>query len=191
MLLPQGVMYEIDTRIPHVLHIVYIVSHLLCAMLALGSATHNTLNSMFVTPISACEGHAIVTHRGVGWWSALHIIPMWFSMQISLDLIPMNIHKQRYKRANLSTRDRPCPLQAMCFLFMPTTGQVVITSITGLISSLWRWMWIWGAQGYVLYRALIISCLVWPFLEEKKDVTACTAGTVCTLSLAWHLTVKF
>ena len=40
-------MNEIDTRVPCVLHC---VSHLLCAVLALGRATYNMLNSMFDTP---------------------------------------------------------------------------------------------------------------------------------------------
>ena len=44
-----GVMNENDACVPHVLHS---ISHLLCAVLVLGSAMCNTENSMFVTPVS-------------------------------------------------------------------------------------------------------------------------------------------
>ena len=65
----RGVMNENDAHIPHVLHS---ISRLLCAVLALGSATCTTKNSMFVTPVSAHIAHAIIMHRGVGRQSALH-----------------------------------------------------------------------------------------------------------------------
>ena len=54
----RGVMNENNA------HVLHSVSHLLCAMLALGSATCSTLNSMFITLVSAREECAIVTQRG-------------------------------------------------------------------------------------------------------------------------------
>ena len=56
-------MNEIDARVPQVLHS---VSHLFCAVLVLGSAMYNTLNSMFVTPVSARKEHTIIMCGGVG-----------------------------------------------------------------------------------------------------------------------------
>ena len=53
----------LGARVPRVLHS---VSHLLCAVLALGSATCNTKNSMFVTPVSTRVARAIVARTGVG-----------------------------------------------------------------------------------------------------------------------------
>ena len=38
---------------------------------------------MFVTPISACIVHAIISCGGVGQQSALHVISVWFSTLIS------------------------------------------------------------------------------------------------------------
>ena len=50
----------LNTLVSRVLHSVF---HLLWAVLPLGSATWNTKNSMFVTPVRAHVAHAIVTHR--------------------------------------------------------------------------------------------------------------------------------
>ena len=47
-------------------HTYYSVSHFLCALPALGNATCITLNSMFVTSVSAHKEHAIIQHRGWG-----------------------------------------------------------------------------------------------------------------------------
>ena len=49
-----------------VLRVLYSVSHLLCAVLVLGSATYNMKNSMFVTPASAHVALTIVVRTGVG-----------------------------------------------------------------------------------------------------------------------------
>ena len=54
----RGAMDEIDACILHS------ISHLLGAMLALGSATCKTKNSMLVKPINTRVVHAIIAHRG-------------------------------------------------------------------------------------------------------------------------------
>ena len=50
----------------HVSCVLHRVFHLLCAVLALGSAMYNMKNLMFVTPASARIAHAIVSRGGVG-----------------------------------------------------------------------------------------------------------------------------
>ena len=70
----------IDACIPRLLHR---ISHLLCAVLVLGSATCNMENSMFVPPVSACVACTIVTCGGVGRLNTLRVISAWLGMQIS------------------------------------------------------------------------------------------------------------
>ena len=50
----------------HISRVLHRVSHLLCAVLVLGSAMYNMKNLMFVTLASARMAHAIVSHAGVG-----------------------------------------------------------------------------------------------------------------------------
>ena len=56
---------------------------------------------------------------------------------------------------------RLCPLQAMCFLFMCTTGLVEIINIAGLLISLCRWMQMQGACG-VCALLLSLTCSLVP-----------------------------
>ena len=91
----RGVVNEIDARVPRVL---YSISHLLCAVLVLGSATCNTENSMFVTPISSCVACTIVVHGGVWQRSALRVISAWFGVRISWI-------SRKYSQTVLETRE--------------------------------------------------------------------------------------
>ena len=83
----RGVMNKISVCVPHILHS---ISHLLCAVLAFGSAMCNMENSMLVTPGSACVVHVIVAHRGVGRRCALRVTYAWFGarmLQISREYL--------------------------------------------------------------------------------------------------------
>ena len=75
-----GTMDKIDARIPCVLHS---ISHLLYALLAVGSAMCDMKNSMFITPVSAHVARAIVARAGVGITRNFRVV---------------------WKHANLSTR---------------------------------------------------------------------------------------
>ena len=86
-----GMMREINACVPCVLHS---VPHLLCAVPALGSATCNMQNSMFVTPASAREARYRHVQRG-GVMKCITCNFLRFSV---------NICEQHWKRANLSTR---------------------------------------------------------------------------------------
>ena len=57
---------EQDQHIPRLLNS---ISHLLCAMLVLGSARCNTENSVLITPVSASVACTVIACRGVGRWS--------------------------------------------------------------------------------------------------------------------------
>ena len=56
-------------------------SQYICAVLSLGGATCNMLNSMFGTSASACRACAIVACGGMEWWSSLHIISTWLAFE--------------------------------------------------------------------------------------------------------------
>ena len=72
----QGVMNEINTRVPcvvrvvRVLHIFHSIAHLLHAVLALGSAPCNMESSMFVTPVITRVVH--VSSRVEVWDNEVH-----------------------------------------------------------------------------------------------------------------------
>ena len=61
----------LDAHIPCIPHS---VSHLLCAVLALGSAMCNMKNSMFITPVSVRVVCAIVARAGVGITRNFHVV---------------------------------------------------------------------------------------------------------------------
>ena len=64
---PMAHHFTLPPRTALMYHVYSSVSHLLCAMLAMGSATCIAKNSMFVSPVSACAAHAIIAHAaGVG-----------------------------------------------------------------------------------------------------------------------------
>ena len=80
----RGTMNEINTLVPYILHS---ISHLLCVVLALGSATCNTENSMFVIPGSARMHYCCVWRDG----AMMCIIRMvWCANIVDLPRVSMN-----------------------------------------------------------------------------------------------------
>ena len=88
-----------NTLVPHVIHS---VSHLLCAVLALGSVTWNTKNSMFVTPVRARVTHAIVAHAGVGITPNFRVNIMDFPRIFASSARNMRIFPPEYITKNIS-----------------------------------------------------------------------------------------